>query len=82
MDEARRNGTLVGEHIHAFSDFRQMGPHVSGGRTMLTDVGGLNFKGLFTRGRKPKGAASLTQRRYKMIAKEQARQWHVDSRAT
>ena len=69
MDAARLNGTLQGEQVHAWSDFRQMGPHVSGGRSMLTDIGGLNFKGLFTRGRSPKGAASLIQRRYRKMAK-------------
>ena len=42
--------------------FVQLGPSVtgaSGGRTMITDVGGLNYKGLFTRGRRPKAAAAL-----------------------
>ena len=67
--QARLNGTLSGEHVHAFADFRQLGPHVSGARTMLQDVGGLNFKGLFTRGRRPKGAAALIQKRYTRMAR-------------
>ena len=69
----RLNGSLAGEHVHAWSDFEQTGSTVAqsqsgGARGMLLDIDGLNFKGLFSRSREPKAAAALMQRRYAMIA--------------
>lgn len=69
----RTNGSLAGEHVHAWSDFQQSGPTVeqgSGARGLLLDIDGLNFKGLFSRSREPKAAAALLRERYAMIAAE------------
>ena len=65
----RLNGSLAGEHVHAFHDFKQSGPSIQGGgmRGMLLDIDGLNYKGLFSRDRQPKAAAGLIQARYAMI---------------
>ena len=67
----RQNGSLAGEHVHAWSDFQQSGHSVqqsSGARGLLLDIDGLNFKGLFSRTREPKAAATLLRERYLMIA--------------
>ena len=72
----RQNGSLAGEHVHAWSDFQQSGASVeqgSGARGLLLDIDGLNFKGLFSRSREPKAAASLIRERYAMIAAAEAR---------
>ena len=47
FDELRGDSALQGEQMHALHDFKQYGLNVH-------DVGGLNYKGLYTRDRQPK----------------------------
>ena len=75
----RLNGSLSGEHVHAFSDFKQSGPSIDGtpnSRGMLLDVDGLNYKGLFSRNRQPKAAAALITARYAMIQRDTTKKAH------
>ena len=63
--------------MHAFHDFKQVGKTVDGGSDggwggMTKDVGGLNWKGLFSRGREPKAAAAAIRERYLEIDKRWA----------
>jgi hypothetical protein len=71
MDMFRLNGSLAGEHIHAFTDFVQLGVSGGGGgRVMIEDVAGLNYKGMFSREREPKAAAGLMRARYNQMQAE------------
>jgi beta-glucuronidase len=63
---------LVGEHVHSFHDFKQVGSTVDGGTDggwggMTKDVGGLNWKGLLSRDREPKAAFAAIRERYMSI---------------
>jgi beta-glucuronidase len=66
FDKLRSEQALQGEQLHALHDFKQYGLNVH-------DVGGLNYKGLYTRDRQPKDHMYLDlSGRYAALAGEQS----------